>query len=137
MRCPKARERKDLQPLGIAGQAAHLTMVAVGAHAEAGAKAPTSVALFEQGLVQVLEAAVTGLEPKHPYVLALAGRADGGGPLQPLASFMTNPAGAQIVNAVGPIRQIVRSDAEAPRRYLVIAPGSATQPGKPVQVQKE
>ena len=134
---PEGAGTEGLQPLGIAGQAARLTMVAVGAHAEAGAKAPTSVALFEQGLVQVLEAAVTGLEPKHPYVLALAGRADGGGPLQPLASFMTNPAGAQIVNAVGPIRQIVRSDAEAPRRYLVIAPGSATRPGKPVQVQKE
>jgi len=130
---PEGTGTEGLQPLGIAGEAARFTMVAVGASA----KAPTSVALFEQGLVQVLEAAVTGLEPKHPYVLALAARADGGGPLQPLASFMTNPAGAQIVNAVGPIRQIVRSGAEAPRRYLVIAPGSATRPGKPVQVQKE
>jgi YVTN family beta-propeller protein len=130
---PEGTGTEGLQPLGIAGEAARFTMVAAGASA----KAPTSVALFEQGLVQVLEAAVTGLEPKHPYVLALAARSDGGGPLQPLASFMTNPAGAQIVNAVGPIRQIVRSGAEAPRRYLVIAPGSATQLGKPVQVQKE
>ena len=28
--------------------------------------------LFDQGLVQVLEASVTGLEPKQPYVLALS-----------------------------------------------------------------
>jgi hypothetical protein len=41
------------------------------------------------------------------------------------------------VNAVGPIRQLVQGGADAPRRYLVIAPGSAMQPGKPVQVQVE
>ncbi len=48
---------------------------------------------------------------------------------------MTNPAGSAIVNAVGPIRQIVQGEADAPRRYLVIAPGSATELGKPVQIQ--
>ena len=56
---------------------------------------------------------------------------------QPLASFVTNPAGAAIVNAVGPVRQVVQGGAEAPRRYLVIAPGSAMQPGKAVQMQVE
>jgi hypothetical protein len=50
---------------------------------------------------------------------------------------MTNPAGSAIVNAIGPIRQVVQGEADAPRRYLVIAPGPATQPGKPVQVQVE
>ena len=34
--------------------------------------APTSVSLFDQGLVQVLQAAVTGLAAKTTYVLALA-----------------------------------------------------------------
>jgi hypothetical protein len=48
---------------------------------------------------------------------------------------MTNPAGAAIVNAVGPIRQIVRSDATTERRYLVIVPGTPQQLGKPVQMQ--
>jgi hypothetical protein len=70
-------------------------------------------------------------------VLALSRRADGGGKLEPLASFLTNPAGSAIVNAVGPIRQVVRSEADAPRRYLVIVPGSATHLGVPVQVQVE
>jgi hypothetical protein len=32
---------------------------------------------------------------------------DGTGKIEPIAQFMTNPAGAQIVNAVGPIRQII------------------------------
>ena len=98
-------------------------------------EAGTSVTLFDQGLVQVLEAAVTGLEPGRTYVLALSDRADGGGVLEGLASFMTNPAGAAIVNTVGPIRQIVQREADARRRYLVIAPGSTAQIGKPVQLQ--
>jgi hypothetical protein len=46
-------------------------------------------------------------------VLALATRADGRGKLEPLASFMTNPAGAAILNALGPIRQIVRGEVDA------------------------
>lgn len=83
----------------------------------------------------MLQASVTGLEPKQKYVLALADRVDGGGPLQPLAAFVTNPAGSAIVNATGPIRQIVQNPATSERRYLVIAPGDATTFGKAVQVQ--
>ncbi len=120
---------QGLQPLGVAGQAAHFTTVPADRKAAAGANAPTSVTLFDQGLVQVLEASVTGLEPGRPYILALASRADGSGVLDPLASFMTNPAGSAIVNAIGPIRQVVQGEADAPRRYLVIVPGSATQLG--------
>jgi DNA-binding beta-propeller fold protein YncE len=124
----------NLQPLGLAGAAAHLALAAPGA---ADGKAPTSVALFDQGLTQVLEASVSGLEPKTPYVLALAERPDGSGPLQPLSAFTTNPAGSAIVNAVGPIRQVVRGDAGEARRYLVIVPGTPPdQPGAPVQIQR-
>jgi hypothetical protein len=50
---------------------------------------------------------------------------------------MTNPAGAAIVNAIGPIRQFVRGEEEAPRRYLVILPGTPETHGAPVQVQRE
>jgi hypothetical protein len=91
------------------------------------------VAIFDQGLTQVLEASVTGLQPGRPYVLALAARPDGSGPVEPLASFNANPAGAAIVNAVGPIRQVVQADAAGERRYLVIAP--AAPDAAPVQVQ--
>jgi hypothetical protein len=48
---------------------------------------------------------------------------------------MTNAAGSAIVNAAGPIRQIVQGDAKAERRYLVIAPGTAANAGTPVQAQ--
>ena len=123
-----------LQPLSVAGQAARFTLQPVGDKPAAGAP-PTNVTLFDQGLIQVLEASVTGLEPMHPYVLALAAGKDGSGALEPLTNFMTNPAGAAIVNALGPIRQIVQGEVELPRRYLVIVQGSAAEPGKPVQVQ--
>ena len=129
---PNPDDRQNLQPLGVAGQVSHLALAAKDAK---DGQAPTSVSLFDQGLIQVLQASVTGLEPKQKYVLALADREDGGGTLQPLAAFMTNPAGSAIVDATGPIRQIVHDAAAAERRYLVVAPGDATTFGAAVQVQ--
>jgi YVTN family beta-propeller protein len=129
---------QGLQPLGVAGEAAHLALAPLkqsGAADESSTAAPTSVALFDQGLLQVLQASATGLQPRQPYLLGLAERPDGTGALQPLASFMTNSAGAAIVNAIGPIRQIVEVKASTMRRYLVIASGSAAHPGPVVQVQ--
>jgi YVTN family beta-propeller protein len=130
---PNPDDRQNLESLGVAGRVAQLAL-APKAGPESG-KAPTSVSLFDQGLIQVLEASVTGLEPKQKYVLALADHADGSGSLQPLAAFMTNPAGSAIVNAAGPIRQIVENPATSERRYLVIAPGDATTVGEAVQIQ--
>ena len=123
-----------LQPLGVAGEAAHLAMAPPNAQVTASA-APTSVSLFDQGLMQVLQVSVTGLQARQPYLLALADQPDGTGALQPLASFATNSTGAAIVNAIGPIRQIVEVKASTMRRYLVIAAGTAAHPGEIVQVQ--
>ena len=132
---PSGDGTDGLRPLGVAGQAVHLLLVPVTSGAAAGAKAPTSVALFDQGLLQVLQAAVTGLEPQRPYVLALSQQPDGSGILEALAAFTTNPAGSAIVNALGPIRQIVHGENDVQRRYLVIVPGTAAQLGAPVQIQ--
>jgi YVTN family beta-propeller protein len=135
---PQGSGSEGLQPLGVAGEAAHLAMAPLqegNAAAGSSASAPSSVTLFDQGLLQVLQVSATGLQPKQPYLLALADQPDGGGTLQPLASFVTNPAGAAIVNAIGPIRQIVEVKASTMRRYLVIASGSAAHPGAIVQVQ--
>jgi hypothetical protein len=97
----------------------------------------TVLAPLDQGLVQVLEAAVTGLEPGKPYLLALASEPSGTGVLESLQGFMTNPAGAAIVNTIGPIRQLVRGEDKIPRRYLVIVPGTPDNHGVHVQVQSE
>ncbi len=130
---PDPDDRQNLQTLGLAGQVAHLALAPK--KGATGGKAPTSVSLFDQGLIQILQASVTGLEPKQKYVLALAKHEDGSGPLQPLAAFMTNPAGSAIVNAAGPIRQIVDQTSRPDKRYLVIAPGEAAKPGEPVQIE--
>jgi YVTN family beta-propeller protein len=120
----------NLQPLGVAGQITHLLLTANDG------TTVTSVSLFDQGLVQIVQAAVTGLASKSSYVLALSERPDGTGKLQPLAAFVTNPAGSAIVNAAGPIRQIVQNDETNIRRYLVIAEGKPGQSGKVVQRQR-
>jgi YVTN family beta-propeller protein len=133
---PERDGLKGLQPLGTAGQAALLVLAPLrGGNAGNGSDAPTSVSLFDQGLVQVLQVSATGLEPKRPYVLALADHADGSGALQPLEKFMANPAGSAIVNTIGPIRQLVQPGARDKRQYLVIATEAEGKPGQPVQVQ--
>jgi YVTN family beta-propeller protein len=131
---PEGDGLQNLQPPGLAGNAIHLEMAATGKH-DGSEKAPTSVTLFDQGLTQVLEASVTGLAPKQPFVLALADGKNGEGKLQPLSAFMTNPAGSAIVNAVGPIRQIVKGEDHVARRYLVIVSGTPDKPGALVQAQ--
>jgi YVTN family beta-propeller protein len=128
----EATGAENLQPLGVAGAAVHLTLAAPDS------PIATTVSLFDQGLTQVLQAAVAGLEPAKPYLLVLTSNADGTGHIEPLAKFMTNPAGAQVVNAVGPIRQIVdpQTKARGDRRYLAISPLESGGPGRPVQLQR-
>jgi YVTN family beta-propeller protein len=128
---PVGDGRSGLQPLGEAAMATHLALSAPGA-----AEAATSVALFDQGLTQVMQVAVSGLAPKTAYVLALADNPAGNPPFQELAGFSTNPAGAAVVNAVGPIRQLVTADTLSQRRYLVIAPVRDGKPGAVVQLQR-
>jgi YVTN family beta-propeller protein len=127
---PSGDGKQNLQPLGVAGSAFHLKLVG------ADGKTVSNVSLFDQGIIQVLQAAITGLSPGQPYTLALATDPSGKGELQPLANFMTNPAGAAIVNTTGPIRQIVDSHAVASPRFLVVAPLTAGKPGTPVQIQQ-
>jgi YVTN family beta-propeller protein len=127
---PSGQAAENLVPLAASGEAAHLTLGPAGSPMEL-----TTVAVNNQGLVDLLQAAVTGLEPRSEYVLALAPRADGSGMLEPIARFRTNPVGAAIVTALGPLRRVVEHNAPALRRYLVVAPLVDGQPGAPVQVQ--
>ncbi|WP_027684186.1 YncE family protein [Rhizobium leguminosarum] len=130
---PEGDGTQNLMPLGKAGETAHLKLEMKGSKNQQTA----TVTLFDQGLTQVLQAAVTGLEPKKPYVLALSEHPDGSGELQGLSNFMTNPAGSAIVNAVGPIRQIVQAKHKDERRYLVVASSVDGKPTKVLQVQAD
>lgn len=121
----------NLTPLAESTQSTKLTL-------GTGKTSRTNVTLFDQGMTQVMQAAVTGLEARTRYVLALSNNADGTGDIEGLASFMTNPTGSAIVNAVGPIRQIVEAKRESSRRYLVIAVASQNgEPGRVLQVQEK
>ena len=65
------------------------------------------------------------LEPGKPYVLALASDATGDGALQSLQGFMTTPAGAAVVNATGPIRQLVRGEDKSPKWHFLEGTGAS------------
>lgn len=133
---PRGTGTARLAPLATAANVDRLLLVPASRGSSRSRPSPaTTVALYDQGLTQVLQAAVVGLEPGARYVLALAGRRDGGGRRDVLAEFTTNPAGSAIVNAVGPIRQIVGSDAVAARRYLIVAARDAARGAPPLQVQ--
>jgi YVTN family beta-propeller protein len=120
---------QNLVPLGAAANRMSVSLDG------SGRRGITQVTLFDQGLVQVLQAAVTGLLPKQSYVLGLSTDTKGNGSFEPLASFTTNPAGAAVVDTVGPIRQIVQSGGKDVRRFLVIASGTPEKLGERVQFQ--
>jgi YVTN family beta-propeller protein len=119
----------NLQPFGAAARTEVLTLN------DREGRSKTEITLFDQGLLQVLQAVVTGLPPKKPFVLALSNDRNGKTAREPLAAFMTNPAGAAIVNAIGPIRQITKADHNELRRYLLIVNGKPGELGEPVQFQ--
>jgi YVTN family beta-propeller protein len=134
---PKAVPRGDglanLEPLGDSGLAAHVVMGVPGSFPE---QPVTTVSINNQGLIDVVEAAVTGLQPKQSYQLALVEHATPPyGEIQPLEAFETNPAGAAVVTTVGPIKRIVANNSKAQRRYLAIVPIENGNQGTPVQVQ--
>jgi DNA-binding beta-propeller fold protein YncE len=137
---PTGNGLSNLVPIGNSDVAAHLTM---GPPGTSPTMAPTTVAVNNQGLTDLLQAAVTGLQPMTSYELALAqNRSSPYGNLEPIVTFTTNAAGAQIVDTLGPLRQVLTGaaaqqsgqDQEPDRQYLVIIP-SAAGSYQPLQVQ--
>jgi hypothetical protein len=84
----------------------------------------------------ILQAAVTGLAPSSTYLVALSVDPNGAGTLEPLATFVTNPAGAAVVDTVGPIRRVVQATRRGRVVIWVIAPVTDGKIGAPVQVQR-
>ena len=130
---PSGDGLSNLVPLASSGQSDHLFLGSNGS--SSAAHAPTTVTLNYQGPIDLLEAAVTGLNPNASYTLGLVPnlkKPDQN--FQPLATFQTNAAGAQIVESLGPLRQVLSGPPppQEDRRFLVIVPTGETQP---VQVQ--
>jgi hypothetical protein len=129
---PSGAGTDNLAPIGMSGEAVHVALVAVGT-----SDVESSVAINNQGLIDLLEGAVAGVVPKQSYVLALAANADGSGPLEPVARFTAGADGAAIPVSIGPFRRALAGDALTPPRFLVIAPVDANgATGPVVQVQR-
>jgi len=52
-----------------------------------------------------------------------------------IAGTTASAAGSAIVNALGPIRQVVQGENKVERRYLVIVAGTAEKHGAALQIQ--
>ena len=112
---------ENLMPLGVAADTA-------GLHLEAGGtalpKAQASVAVNSLGLLDLVQIAATGLSPKAQYQVYLTDtNQEPFGRLEPLAVLKTNPDGAGIVQAIGPLRTLANNDpnSSASKRFLIVA----------------
>src|SRR5262249_21651093 len=100
--------------------------------------AQASVALNSLGLLDLVQIAAEGLVPKSQYQVYLA-ESDRApyGRLEPLAILKTNPDGAGIVQAIGPLKTLVGDTgggAVVPsRRFLLVT--DLKDPSKVVLLQ--
>jgi hypothetical protein len=107
-------------PLGTAGNTARLHLEAAGT---ALPDAQASVAVNSLGLLDLIQIAAKGLAPQTQYQVYLAGSNQSPfGKLEPLAVLKTNPDGAGIVQAIGPLKVLAGNDSSssAAERFLII-----------------
>jgi YVTN family beta-propeller protein len=115
---PSGDGTENLAPLGNAGNTARL-------HLEAAADAQASAAVNSLGLLDLLQIAAEGLTPKSQYrvYLSESNRAPYG-KLEALAVLKTNPDGAGIVQAIGPLKAVAGEGASGSlgpaRRFLIV-----------------
>jgi YVTN family beta-propeller protein len=115
----------NLTPLADAGKASHLTLVAPEG---SGSRSHATVSVNSLGPLDLLQMAVSGLKPGQMYRFWLVtARTPPYGQKQQLALFKTNLAGAQVVQTVGPFRQVLTSENEknaevTQQRFLLVTP---------------
>jgi YVTN family beta-propeller protein len=127
---PNGPGTDNLMPLGEAGNTARL-------HLEAGGTvlpdAQASVAVNSLGLLDLVQIAAAGLAPKSQYQVYLAESNHAPfGKLEALAILKTNPDGAGIVQAIGPLKTLAHVEsggavASAGRYLIVTAMNDASQ----------
>jgi YVTN family beta-propeller protein len=117
---PSGSGTENLMPLGAAANTARL-------HLEAGGtalpEAEASVAVNSLGLLDLVQIAARGLAPRTTYQMYLADSNQSPfGNLEPLAVLKTNPDGAGIVQAIGPLKALAGNDpnSSAPQRFLIV-----------------
>jgi YVTN family beta-propeller protein len=119
---PNGPGTDDLAPLGEAGNTTRLHLETAGASLP---NAQASVAVNSLGLLDLLQIAAEGLAPKSQYRVYLADSNHAPyGTLESLAVLKTNPDGAGIVQAVGPLKTLATNSGAASagpsRRFLIV-----------------
>src|SRR5256714_2052996 len=117
---PSGSGAENLMPLGAAANTARLHLEA-GGTALPGAQA--SVAVNSLGLLDLVQIAAKGLAPQTSYQVYLAeSNQSPFGKLEPLAVVKTNPDGAGIVQAIGPLKALAGHDQHSPasKQFLVV-----------------
>lgn len=133
---PSGSGTENLVPLGEAGNTAHLHLQAAE---PALPNAQASAAVNSLGLLDLIEIAAAGLAPQSHYQVYLAASDHPPfGALEHLAVLQTNPDGAGIVQAIGPLKTLVSggSAASAPpsQRFLMVT--EMQDPSRVVLLQK-
>ena len=117
---PSGSSTENLMPLGVAANTARLHLQAGGATSS---KAEASVAVNSLGLLDLIQIAAKGLAPQTQYQVYLAeSNQSPFGKLEPLAVLKTNPDGAGIVQAIGPLKVLAGNDpnSSASQRFLIV-----------------
>ena len=81
------------------------------------------MAVNSLGLLDLIQIAAKGLAPRLQYQVYLAeSNQSPFGKLEPLAVLKTNPDGAGIVQAIGPLKVLAGNDpnSSAPQRFLIV-----------------
>jgi YVTN family beta-propeller protein len=111
----------NLVSLGEAGNSASLNLEGVGFTSQG---AQGWAAVNSLGLLDLVQIVAEGLTPKTQYRVFLSNTNEAPFKnLQPLAVLRTNPDGAGIVQAIGPLKTLVTPDgaaADVRRRFLIV-----------------
>jgi len=112
---------ENLVPLGEAGNSASLKLEGVGFTSQ---RAQGWAAVNSLGLLDLVQIAAEGLAPKTQYRVFLSDTNEAPFKnLQPLAVLKTNPDGAGIVQAIGPLKTLVTPNgakADVYHRFLIV-----------------
>jgi len=118
---PQGDGKANLLPLGDAGKAAHLALIAPEG---SGSSARATVSVNNLGSLDLLQAAFSGLKPGQKYTLWLvASRTAPFRQKEALVTFQANLSGAQTAQAIGPLRKVLTSAGDTPvqQRFLMLA----------------
>ncbi len=121
----------NLTPLEHTGDALHLTLIPSTSNTS---KAHATVSVNAIGPLDLLEAAVSGLKPGQMYTLWLvSSQSTAAGDREALVTFKTNIAGAQVTQAIAPLRRVLAQQLDGAiqrgeQRFLMVTEAGKDSP---------